>query len=71
MEEVEQIASRIVIMDKGKDIVSGTTEQLKEMISTSEKIVVSFLEIEDKVVSQINNIKNVMEVEKVNGDFLI
>lgn len=58
-------------MDKGKDIVSGTTEQLKEMISTSEKIVVSFLEIEDKVVSQINNIKNVMEVEKVNGDFLI
>lgn len=71
LEEVEQIASRIVIMDNGKDIVSGTTKELKEMITTSEKIVVSFLEIGDEVVSGLSNITNVIEVKRVNGDFII
>ena len=32
MEEVEQICSRIVIMDKGKTLATGTKEQLKGMI---------------------------------------
>lgn len=71
LEEVEQIASRIVIMDNGKDIVSGTTKELKEMITTSEKIVVSFLEIKDEVVSGLSNITNVIEATRVNGDFVI
>ncbi|MFY9285044.1 MAG: DUF4162 domain-containing protein, partial [Tissierellaceae bacterium] len=71
LEEVEQIASRIVIMDNGKDIVSGTTKELKEMITTSEKIVVSFLEIKDEVVSGLSNITNVIEATRVNGDFII
>ena len=31
MEEVEQICTRIVIMDKGKIIASGTKEELKAM----------------------------------------
>lgn len=71
LEEVEQISTRIVIMDNGKDIVSGTTEELKEMITTSEKIVVSFLEIEERVVKELINITNVMEVERINRDFMI
>lgn len=40
MEEVEQICSRIVIMDKGKVIAAGTKEELKGMIATGEKITV-------------------------------
>ena len=71
LEEVEQIATRIVIMDNGKDIVSGTTLELKEMITTSEKIVISFLEIDDRVEMELNSIANVIEVEKVNGDYVI
>lgn len=42
LEEAEMLCSRIIIMDNGKDLVSGTTEELKAMITTSEKIVVSF-----------------------------
>jgi ABC-2 type transport system ATP-binding protein len=38
MEEVEQICSRIAIMDKGKIIASGTSHELKSMIKTGEKI---------------------------------
>ncbi|PWL70647.1 MAG: ABC transporter ATP-binding protein [Clostridiales bacterium] len=40
MEEVEQICSRIMIMDKGKAIATGTKEELQGMIKTGEKITV-------------------------------
>mgnify|MGYP000997828005 CR=1 FL=1 len=40
MEEVEQICSRIVILDKGRVIADGTKEELKDMISLGEKITV-------------------------------
>ena len=38
MEEVEQICTRIAIMDKGKNIALGTAEELKGMIKNSETI---------------------------------
>ena len=38
MEEVEQICTRIAIMDHGRVIASGTTEELKKMIKTGETI---------------------------------
>ncbi len=38
MEEVEQICTRVAIMDKGKIIASGTNSQLKGMIKAGEKI---------------------------------
>ena len=43
MEEVEQICSRIGIMDKGRIIASGTKEDLKGMIRIGEKITIEFL----------------------------
>lgn len=38
MEEVEQLCSRIVIMDKGKQIASGTKESLKGLSLSGERI---------------------------------
>ncbi len=43
MEEVEQICSRIAIMDKGHIIAQGTKEDLKEMIHLGEKITIEIL----------------------------
>jgi len=43
MEEVEQICTRIGIMDKGRIIASGTKEDLKGMIRIGEKITIEFL----------------------------
>ena len=39
MEEVEQICSRILIMDKGKNVAIGTKEELKKMIKNTETII--------------------------------
>ncbi|MDL2237001.1 ABC transporter ATP-binding protein [Christensenellaceae bacterium OttesenSCG-928-K19] len=38
MEEVEQICTRIVIMDKGRCLAEGTSEELKRMIKAGETI---------------------------------
>jgi ABC-2 type transport system ATP-binding protein len=38
MEEVEQICSRIMIMDKGRALAIGTTSELKNMIGVNERI---------------------------------
>lgn len=48
MEEVEQICTRIAIMDHGRVIASGTTEELKKMIKTGETITVEAILLEEK-----------------------
>ena len=47
MEEVEQLCDRILIMDHGKSIANGTTEELKKMIGGREDVTMNdvFLEI--------------------------
>lgn len=38
MEEVEQICSRVLIMDGGREVAQGTTDELKAMVGTGERI---------------------------------
>ncbi len=46
MEEVEQICSRIAIMDKGKNLAIGSKEELKKMIKNTETVTVEILGLE-------------------------
>lgn len=63
MEEVEQICTRIAIMDKGKNLAIGTKEDLKMMIKTGETINMEVLEIEDKNLEEIKKLPHVYQVE--------
>ena len=40
MEEVEEICTRIMIMDKGRTLACGTNEELKQIVAAGEKIVI-------------------------------
>ena len=71
LEEAEMLCDRIVIMDKGKSLVSGTVEELKSMISTREKILVSFEDIGDDIVKRIKTIAHVLDIEKSNNEYTI
>ncbi len=62
MEEVEQICSRIVIMDKGKNLAMGTKEDLKMMIKTGETIRIEVLGLEPSHISRIENLEHVFQV---------
>lgn len=71
LEEAEILCNRIIIMDNGKNLVSGTNEELKAMIATTEKIVVGFLTIEDEKVQQLRKIPHVIDIEKREDDYII
>jgi ABC-2 type transport system ATP-binding protein len=63
MEEIEQLCSRLVILDKGKVIAAGTKEEVKSMIALGEKIVVETFNITDEQLEMINDMPNVIDVE--------
>ncbi|MDO8685952.1 MAG: ABC transporter ATP-binding protein [Clostridiales bacterium] len=67
MEEVERICSRIVILDKGKIIASGTKEELKAMIKTGEKISVEIDKLKNEELSKIISLPDVVAAEYNNN----
>ncbi len=67
MEEVEQICSRIMIIDKGKVIALGTKDELKSMITLGEKITLDVFSIEDAQIEGLRQLKNVTSVDYSGG----
>ena len=63
MEEVEQICTRIAIMDSGRKIAEGTKEQLKQMIKNTETITIDILELPENVLEAIRELPHVYEAE--------
>jgi len=71
LEEAETLCDRIIIMDRGKNIVSGTNEELKSMITTTEKIVVGFVDANGELVEKIKKIPHVLDIELKDNDYII
>ena len=63
MEEAEILCNRIIILDKGKIIASGSSDELKKKANIEEKITVEIQEIDN---SKIEEIKKFENVENVN-----
>lgn len=62
MEEVEQLCSRIVIMDEGKVIAQGSNEELKTLIQTQEKITFEISELDTAVIQELNTFPSILKV---------
>lgn len=63
MEEVEQICSRIVIMDKGKNIANGTADELKLLIKNNETIYIDVLNLGSTDIAALKQLNHVYSVE--------
>jgi len=59
MEEVEQLCTRIAIMDRGKKIAEGTKDELKRMIKNTETVTIEVLEVPESVLTELENIRHV------------
>lgn len=71
MEEVEQICSRIAIMDCGKNIACGTADELKQMIKKSEKITIEIPSISEEQMQNILGLSHVYDVDYTNGQLSV
>lgn len=60
MEEVEQICSRIMILDRGKAIATGTKDELKAMIGIGEKITVETYSLSEEQLSRLRKLPNIV-----------
>lgn len=63
IEEVEQICTRIGILDHGRCIASGTKEELKNMIKTGERVTVEAVALNGEQLAAIKNLAHVFSVD--------
>lgn len=61
MEEVEQICTRIAIMDKGQNVAIGTKEELKKMIKNTETITVEVADLNEEQLARFRNLEYAYE----------
>lgn len=71
MEEVEQICTRIAIMDKGKQVAIGTKDELKAMIDLGETISLEILEMGDDILDAVRELPHVISMSYDNNLFKV
>lgn len=62
MEEVEQLCDRIIIIDKGKIIASGTSDSLKKLANIEEKITVEIYRLGESQITAAKNLPHATDV---------
>ena len=67
MEEVEQICSRIMIMDGGRVLAQGTNDELKRMIQMGEKIVIEVGEVPSAALAAVASLPHVLDLAATAG----
>ena len=70
MEEAEILCDRIIILDKGNILASGTSDELKELADIEEKVTVEVNDLDEKYIAKISDLKNV-DVVTYTGNILL
>lgn len=67
MEEVEQLCSRILIMDAGRSVAMGTNNELKAMVGTGETITVQVDQANEEAFELVRRLPNVRRATYAEG----
>ncbi len=60
MEEVEEICSRIMIMDHGRSLAQGTNTELKAMIGMGERLRIEVANADDELIANVRSLPSVI-----------
>lgn len=67
MDEVDFLCNDIVIIDKGKVIAKGTSEELKNSIETNEKISFTSSNLSEEVKEKVKSLEHILSFEQRDG----
>lgn len=67
MDEVDFLCDDIVIIDKGKVIAKGTSEELKDMITMNEKISFTSSNLSEEVKEKVKSLEHILSFEERDG----
>lgn len=67
MEEVEFLCDRLTIMDKGKELVTGTADEIKGMSSHSETVTAEIFQLPSNLIEKIEALADVTNVSYTNN----
>lgn len=62
MEEVEILCDRIIILDKGKVIATGSSDELKALANIEEKVTVEVQKLSDEFIAELKKLDNIDSV---------
>ncbi|SEF49287.1 ABC-2 type transport system ATP-binding protein [Eubacterium ruminantium] len=71
MEEVEQICTHILIMDKGKNVAEGSSDDLKRSIKNTENVIVDIKNLHKDHIENIKKLSHVYDVQYMAGRLTI
>lgn len=71
MEEVEALCDRLSIMDKGKILVTGTSQEIKELSQNGDVISITSYEINDPMIEKIKELKHLKQYDYKQGNLTL
>ncbi len=71
MEEVEILCDRIIILDKGRILATGTADELKDLAKIEEKVTIEVVDFNEKYLEEIAFFPNVEDVTFQNNTLRI
>ncbi|MCR5469216.1 MAG: ABC transporter ATP-binding protein [Lachnospiraceae bacterium] len=71
MEEVEELCTRVVIMDHGKNVANGTSNELKSSLISRETIRIGLPDKSPEIISGIKEINHVYKIKEEDDDLVI
>lgn len=66
MDEVEMLCDDIVIIDRGRVIAKGSSEELKDLIDLHEKVTFDLEKVDEEKLSKLRSLDNVLSVDFSN-----
>jgi ABC-2 type transport system ATP-binding protein len=71
LEEAQELCDRIVIMDEGRNMASGTLEELIDLVDPTEAVHLFLIDPSDAALKMIAEIPGVVDVSEENGKTVI
>lgn len=71
MEEVEQLCDCLTIMDKGKELIIGTSEEIKGMCTFGEVVELEVFDLPEAILMRVKGMADVRELFYQSGQLTV